>query len=537
MQAEKSQQVDLLQATSGLVLDLEQAKSLITAVQLQGDDDDGLTQIIFGLGAMHRLLKRGCGNLEPQSLCRSANGRLVLVCRTTRPSLCESTALNDVAGRFFLNLGEQAREIDDLISLGVIAAEILVPPKKRPALTADHGAYRKGLADQIPRAALRRADRFRNRLIKLLLLCEKDPQLTTAQFLRNHIPLIDLASGTSFKAANWSDVARYFRKSSLSAMALVAFCFVSLWVFWSREQSARKWIQRDLDSSSAEVAALKKKISDLETSIANQFPPKAHEPQGPTTQVERLIADPRYQVFMNDRNLKDNTEFQSLLLQKTLSKLQVDFSDAFLNDLIAAAQVWWKIVDTQASENEASKLIAGQTNPRVSQILNVWYGEAATSELRTLTLKDSSVPSNYRAYEFRLSFFDIERDMYIYTEPYETLFVQEGSSLMRKSGKTITFPMRWKASQSISFLLEDWSPLLYWYNVVRQKAGGALALPFLAKRNWEQDGFSMSFDISPLPGPPVESAKLVPGRIEFLDGRKDKLDGSGSPIFLSDELK
>ncbi len=526
-------QADLLQATGGLVLDLDQAKLFKVADQLRRGDEEGLTRILFGLAALHRLLGRGCGNLDAHSLLRTEQGRLVLVCDPSQPSRCETTARNDVAGRYFLHLGEQPCGVDDLISLGVLAGELLVQPNKRPSLSDAHAEYREELAEQIPKTSLHHEDRVRNRLVKSLLLCASDSQLTASEFLRDHVALVKLTSDTRLKPASRTDAIRQFLTSSLFVLSVIALSLVALLMLWRSERSARVLAQHDLETSGARVAELQLELekSQKQTSYSATIPPPK---RGQSIPVEKLSSDPRYTLFSDDVNLRDDPEIQRLLKQTTLTEKDVTYADGLLNDLVIAAKVWWKIAESEVSDSEVIKLIVGQTNSRVSKILKVWYAQAVTSELRIITLKQSLVPSDHNTYRFQVSFHDLDRDEYVYGNPSNDLFVQSGNTLRLKSGGKPTYSIRWKAGQAIPFWLEYWYGYrLSWLNVLTKQASGALALPLLAKRSWQQDGFSMSFDVSPLPGPPIDSAFITAGGIP-MPGITRKSD---LPLDIADELK
>lgn len=543
-------QTDFIQATSGLILDPKQAEPFKVADQLGRGDDEGLTVILYGLAALHRLLERGCGNLDAQSLRRTKQGRLVLVCDPSEPTRCETTARNDVAGRYFWHLGEQPRGVDDLISLGVVAGELLVSPNKRPPLTGAHAEYRKDLAELIPKTALNSADRVRNQLIRSLLLCDKDPQLTASEFLRDHVALVTLTSDTRLKPASRADAIRQFLKSSLITMAIIALSVASLWMLWSSERSAHGLTQNELKASrvteTEQQQKLDKRQEELETSRAtvaelqrrldDTLDPGPNP--DPPIPISVLFNDARYKLFSKDVNLQEDPTMLRLLKQTTLNVDEVTYADSLLNDLVMAAKVWWKMAESEAVDSEVSKQIAGQTNEKVSKILNVWYAQAATSEIRTITLKQSLVPSDYDTYRYRISFRDPNSGEDIYGKPYE-LFVKSGNTLGPESGNKSPYEINWKAGQPIPFWLEYWY-YVSWFNVMTKQAGGALALPLLAKKSWQENGFSLSFHVSPLPGPPIDSAYISAGRIslpKIPDANGLPAKNNGLPIIISDEIK
>ncbi|HBJ36660.1 MAG TPA: hypothetical protein DDZ51_18265 [Planctomycetaceae bacterium] len=317
------------------------------------------------------------------------------------------------------------------------------------------------------------------------------------------------------KPASWLDASRHFAKSSLAAVGIVAICVGMLGVLWKAERTDKLIAQSDLEIQSTELAEVRQRLSKFENPGPDPIPPP---PPGAKTLTQDLLKDPRYTLFAKDVNITEDKEFQRLLKLPELNADEVNYVDALLNSLVTAAQVWWKIAESEAGESEAAKRIDGQTNDQVSKFLKVWYAQAVTNQSRTITLKHSGVPDDYKTYRYQVSFHDLSENIYVYGNDSEDLFVQTGKTLGLKSGGKQSYTLKWKAGQEIPFWLEYWyGPFYSWRNVVTKESKGALALPLLAKRKWSENGFFLQFDVKSLPGPPIESASFVPGPPSAID--------------------
>ncbi|TWU37476.1 hypothetical protein Q31b_42640 [Novipirellula aureliae] len=535
-------QAELLNAASGLVLGDENANSLAPAKQLGRGDDRDLTRILYGLAVLHRQLAHdkagsGCGNIREDSLRRTDDGHLILVCDLSRPTTCENTARNDADSRLYLNVGQPPRQVDDLVALGVVAAEFLVPPNKRPEVKDAGQAYRKELAGCISTSILRRrSNRVCRKLVKSLLLCGADAEQTTADFLGDHVGLVRLTDRSELKPAGWIDVARSFSKSTMAGLGVAFLLLISLLWLWSGEETKSRSLSDKLDTASFDKQSLKDDNEQLvaENQRLKNRPNTQNSPQPPDPKkfpIDDLLQDKRYKLFAEDANLRGDKKFQAIRVKEQLTNEEVDYADSVLTDLVEASEVWWDIVLDKATKDEVTLRIEGQSNDDVKKALKVWYGQAAENERRTLVLRDTHVPNGYVGYDFWLTIRDTQNDK-------DSVIKAKANSSQKldfdKKSPARAF-ITWKAGQPIPIWLESGSYMnMIGNNQITKKATGALALPLFAIGEFRNGDFMLKFDVTPLPGPPIESLGFAPGKPRILHPEPDK-DG-GVPIHLEDEL-
>ena len=401
---------ELLQLTTGLVFKKDATSQPVKNLAI-GDDID-IIRILFGLAALQSRFARGkgLGNITKEAIQRTASGRLVLLCVEPQPSKCEHTAANDDDARYFVHVGEKPQQIDDLVSLGVALAELLIPPGNRPALSA---TYREDLAAKIPRRAFRRSDRLRNQIVKSLLLSDKGGIQTTSEFLGHYVPLVRMTGDMKLKPAGLNDAMRAFPKLAIAGFVVLALAIVCSVVVWRDLQSSRSMLQianrqidekesevkklkgekeaknQELEARTSEVKDLKSKIGVLEAEIAN-LTDKPAPPEEPPISIAVVKKDLRYKWFENDANLKDDKRFQSLIKKTEIDKSEASYGDQRLRVLDKAAKAWWKMVEDEATLEEIESRIKGQTDPEVEAALEVWLGQARTPHDYVIELNKST---------------------------------------------------------------------------------------------------------------------------------------------------
>ena len=536
---------ELLQLTTGLVFKKDATSQPVKNLAI-GDDID-IIRILFGLAALQSRFARGkgLGNITKEAIQRTAFGRLVLLCVEPQPSKCEHTAANDDDARYFVHVGEKPQQIDDLVSLGVTLAELLIPPGNRPALSA---TYREDLAAKIPRRAFRRSDRLRNQIVKSLLLSDKGGIQTTSEFLGHYVPLVRMTDDMKLKPASWYDAMRAFPKLAVAGFAVLALAIVCGVVVWMDQQSLRLTIEklniatsknvnlvskvneleanatklnRELEDRKSEVKNLKLEVARLKPEPAG-LPPKPDPPKSP---IEVVKNDLRYKWFKDDVNLKNDKPFQSILSKSHIDKEEASYADQRLRVLDKAAKAWWKMVEDEATLEEIESRIKGQTDSEIEAALEVWLAQARTPHDYVIELGESKVPTGFNDYEFCVTIRHEDIDKEIRATANSELI------LVKPSGNALpSISLRWKAGQPINLYLESWSYTnFHWNDQVTTKLKGGLALPLLEKRIvGSKEGFLLDFTVKGhpgLPGPPVASAGAAPPSIgEFPKGQ---LPGGG----------
>lgn len=519
---------ELLQLTTGLVFKKDATSQPVKNLAI-GDDID-IIRILFGLAALQSRFARGkgLGNITKEAIQRTASGRLVLLCVEPQPSKCEHTAANDDDARYFVHVGEKPQQIDDLVSLGVALAELLIPPGNRPALSA---TYREDLAAKIPRRASRRSDRLRNQIVKSLLLSDKGGIQTTSEFLGHYVPLVRMTGDMKLKPADLNDAMRAFPKLAIAGFVVLALAIVCSVVVWRDLQSNRSMLQiandqidkkqsevkklegekatlsRQIDASTSEVKDLKLRIRLLEEGRPGP-PDLPTAPKEPTVSIADVKNDLRYKWFENDANLKDDTRFQSLIRKTEINKSEASYADQRLRVLDRAAKAWWKMVEDEATLEEIESRIKGQTDGEIEAALEVWLAQARTPHDYVIELGESKVPTGFKDYEFCVTIRHEDIDNEIRATANSQLILAEPSGNALSS-----ISLSWKAGQPINLYLES-SSFYNWNDQVTSELKGGLALPLLVKRTFgRKEGFSLHFKVKGHPGlpwPPVAAAGEAP---------------------------
>ena len=537
---------ELLQLTTGLVFKKDATSQ--PAKNLDIGDDIDIIRILYGLAALQSRLERGkgLGNITKAAIQRTASGRLVLFCVEPQPSKCELTAANDDDARYFVHVGEKPQQIDDLVSLGVTLAELLIPPGNRPALSA---TYREDLAAKIPRRAFRRSDRLRNQIVRWLLLSDKGGIQTTSEFLRHYVPLVRMTGDMKLKPAGWYDAMRAFPKLAIAGFVVLALAIVCGVVVWMDQQSLRSTRDK-LNITTGENGNLVSKVNELEANATNltkdlenrksevkklelevaYWKAKAAggpNPDPPKRPIEVVTNDPRYRWFKDDVNLKNDKRFQSILSKSQIDKEEETYADQRLTDFNTAAKEWWKMVEDEATLEEIESRIKGQTDPEVEAALEVWRAQARTPHDYVIELNKSTVPKGYKDYAFRLTIRHQDKDEQLEATANSELILADppGNKKLR------LIPVRWKAGQPINLYLESWSYTNFnWNNWVATELNGGLALPLLEKRIFgSKEEFALDFTVKGhpgLPGPPVDSAGEAP-TINLIDLFKPGVSAGG----------
>ena len=531
----------LLQLTTGLVFKKDATSQPVKNLAI-GDDID-IIRILYGLAALQSLLERGkwLGNITKEAIQRTASGRLVLLCAESQPSKCELTARDDDDARYFVHVGEKPQQIDDLVSLGVAFAELLIPPGNLPpALSA---TYREDLAAKIPRPAFPRSDRLRNQIVKSLLLSNKVGIQTTSEFLRHYVPLVRMTGDMKLKPAGWYDAMRAFPKRNIAGFVVSALAIVYSVVVWRDLQSSRSMLQiandqiaekqSEVKKLEGEKATLRQEVETLKSEVNSKIGVLQAEidkhrparPPEPTVSIAVVKNDLRYKWFENDANLKDDTRFQSLIKKTKIDNCEASYADQRLRVLAKAAKEWWKMVEDEATLEEIESRINGQTDSEIEKALEVWFAQARTPHDYVIELGKSKVPNAFKDYKFLVTI----RHEDINKEIRATATANAELILVKPSGNALSsISLSWKAGQPINLYLES-SSFYNWNDRVTTELKGGLALPLLVKRTFgSKEGFSLHFTVKGfpgLPGPPVASvgAALPP----IGDFPKGQLPGGG----------
>ena len=541
---------ELLQLTTGLVFKKDATSQ--PAKNLAIGDDIDIIRILYGLAALQSRFERGkgFGDITMAAIQRAASGRLVLLCVESKPSKCELTAVNDDDARYFVHIGEKPQQIDDLVSLGVALAELLIPPGNRPALSA---TYRDDLAAKIPRHAFRRPDRLRNQIVKSLLLSDKSEIQKTSEFLRHYVPLVRMTGDMKLRPAGWYDAMRAFPKRNIAGFVVSALAIVYSVVVWRDLQSSRSMLQiandqiaekqSEVKKLEGEKATLRQEVETLKSEVNSkigvlQADPDKHRPARPpepTVSIAVVKNDLRYKWFENDANLKDDTPFQSLIKKTKIDKREESYADQRLRVLNKAAKAWWKMVEDEATLEEIESRIKGQTDPQVEAALEVWLGQARTPRDYVIELGESKVPTGFKDFPFCVTISHEEIDKEIRATANSKLILSESS------GKALSsISLSWKAGQPINLCLESWSNWnVHWNNQVITELNGGLALPLLAKKIFgSKEGFALEFTVQGipgLPGPPVDSAGEAPTKNPF-DEFEPLSAGGPTPVNVKPNL-
>ena len=188
------------------------APGLARADLWQASDFSSLIYILFSLAEMHKHLGRASGNIDSSSLCRDADGRLVLALDLSQPSKCQQVKQGANSSRFFINVGQSPQEIDDLAALGVALAQLLIKPNNLPAFTGNSVQYRESLIRLLRPKKLETIDRQASSVASKLLHVERHP-VSSSKFLKSQLGLLCFTNAgdgrPKLKSANWLDLIRH----------------------------------------------------------------------------------------------------------------------------------------------------------------------------------------------------------------------------------------------------------------------------------------------------------------------------------------
>lgn len=473
-----------------------------------------LIRIVLGLSALHRQLeqqagtklgtKLGTGNITDKSL--KLNGKeLILVCDLQKPSLCENTKPTDPEARRWKSFGGEPQQIDDLLSLGVALAELVIERKNLPPIDA---GYRAALATKI--GGVSNLNSAGRKIVKGLLQCDQNGIGDSAEFVSKYFPLLGVGKDTRLKQPSWFSFLRHSPVWALMVLAIPLLMALAFWTLWQRESVARKYAEASLAVAEGELSKIREDVIGLkgdarkyeglwQDCVAKKPEPPSPSPLIPIGELTKLSI---FQVFMDDPYIAGDNECQKILRKDNITADDWRLVRSRLGTLADAAKQWWEYVDNDYSNSVIDQQIGAISigDPGVAGILKQWVADAAKPNTYTVTLNENSTAAEgYLKYWFRLT---INQEILKPATSADSLDI-----IFDHDNATRDVGISWAAGQPIDLLFESWSyKNLVWNNLFQDQLSGYLAIHKLASGEFgNKMGFKLRFVVSPLPGPTLAS--------------------------------
>jgi hypothetical protein len=509
---------------TGLIVrseDLEPYPVLSTATRNMFED---LVRILFELGDWHRQHGRGYGSIASGSLRSDGGGRCVVDMTRQGTSLCEKLRKTDLDSQRFVNPGRQPEPIDDLVSLGVAAAELTIAPGKRPAIEPTGTPYPKLLAQKLPTRPWHFGKKARrNRLIKSLLTASQHGYLSAADCLQANGAVVMLQQDGTVKPVAPLQLARCYPKTVAAVIAMTLLALLAGGQVLSESNrdephvaNAHENVGEPISTLEQENDRLRSKVDQLTQQLASRIAPDrsppAAEPPIETASIQLIRSDPLFVKFAGDPQFR-NDKTASILAQAEVPIADFNYVVARLQHFEKASRIWWQWAADMASEKEIA-LELDKFEDQIGKVLKGWRSELARSKTYVVAVRDFKTPDTDEA-------FDVWID-----EREETYLIDEQGKLSAADGGE--FRVDWRYGQPLAVLVEERGTFID-VNVFQFQVQGALSIYTLAAETFgpSDKSYRIKFRVDNLPGPPVHTTRPAKVTRSATDQPVDPGQGDG----------
>jgi hypothetical protein len=496
-----------------------------------------LVQLLLQLDNYHREKNgQAYGSITLDSIKRNDQHQIVLDFHPNDTSLCESTLKDDPDASRFVNVGEVPKPVDDLTSLGVAVAELIIPINQRPPREGD---YRNNLVSQIEGGSLRKLWRFcelgdgnrRDRLIVQLLKANSENAQTIAGFMHLHAGLLNVSQKGFLQPALRFDVVRAYPIGTLTAI----FVFCLMCFFYQRLVNTQERLkastsqslqfQQDLKvqkttsenlnvkkgllegqiaSLEGEVASLDKKqresvnrIQYLEEQLKKYQP--VETPPAPHKYPVKLLTDlDYYQLIKDDPFLtRNDPRTKNILRLDKATREDLDYVRSRMITYKDASKEWWRWVDKKYSETDIERQIQTIVDDDVVLLLRQWLAQSKEKPYE-ITISEIKDPNGYQKYLLTLN----------YEKSGKLRKFQRGENNKAEfTDKPNWYDLKWKYGDSVTVYWEQDGWVKNKDLIANYSAHGHLSLIWLSSHETKRGKYGISFNIPGLPGPEREATK------------------------------
>ncbi len=462
---------------------------------------EDLVQILCVMSQWHGTHSRGFGSIGEGSLKRDKDGNCVIDFTPREESLCESLRKTDPESQRFINVGREPEPIDDLVSLGVVAAELTVPPANRPAIEPTGDPYWKKLAGALKTSPWKfGVAAKRDRLIHALLTGQERGVRSVADCMRHRGIVLMSKSDGSVGSATSSQLLWSHRKAiAVLAASVLISCLLAWMLAASHAQvatleAANQQLGNENEKLGDQGDALEKETALLaaeNTRLREELDGRGERlsPNSVPTAPLKLLA----KRYHNDSPFWDQKSRRILDERKAL---QADFNyvHARLLTFNEASKQWWRWVSEGASKEQIDLEMDGCGN-EVRSILGIWRGKLAKAQTYDVSVRRLVVPKADSNEHY---------DIWI-GEAEQTVRIEDG--VLKPVDCKNRFRLRWGYGQHINVLVEE-RGMTYDADVLADNLNGALSIFRLATETImsKDKKYQVAFRVKGLTGPPPYKA-------------------------------